>query len=136
MCDPVLNARWALWMRPRLSLSVQLVVYFDQHMHAFAWSKTIKNAQKWVKKSTFFIMRTRGSLRAHKEKWKKKVCWSAIGSDSQKLVDTHFWVFLIVCDHANACASMRSLVEIHNNWILKGLKNTKGCYIKNIWILK
>ena len=36
-------------------------------------------------------MRTRGSHKAHEEKQRKtknKVCWSAIGSDSQKLVDT------------------------------------------------
>ena len=36
-------------------------------------------------------MRTRGSRKAHEEKWrkkKKKFCWSGIGSDSQKLVDT------------------------------------------------
>ena len=64
---------------------------------------------------TFFIMRTRGSRRAHEEK-KKKVCWSAIGSDSLKLVYTqtlvdhleftfftHFQVFSIVLAHANAC---------------------------------
>ena len=28
---------------------------------------------------------------------------------------THFWMLLIVFNHANACASMRSLVKIHNN---------------------
>ena len=28
---------------------------------------------------------------------------------------THFWVFLIVFNHGNAWASMRSLNEIHNN---------------------
>ena len=26
----------------------------------------------------------------------------------------HFWIFFIVFDHANACASMHSLVEIYN----------------------
>ena len=41
-----------------------------------------KHFKLW--KSTFFIMRTRGSWR----KTKKKVCWSAIESESQKLVDT------------------------------------------------
>ena len=33
-------------------------------------------------------MPKRGSCKAHEEKTKKKVCWSAIGSDSQKLVGT------------------------------------------------
>ena len=55
--------------------------------HAFSWSKTIKNTQKWVKKYLFhhaYERHTRGLWR----KQKKKVCWSAIGSDSQKLVNT------------------------------------------------
>ena len=42
-------------------------------------------------------MRTRGSRKAHEEKQKKS------------------FMFLIVFNHVNACASMRSLVEIHNN---------------------
>ena len=47
----------------------------------------ISNSERMcnLQKSTFCIMCTRGSWR----KTKKKVCWSAIGSDFQKLVDTH-----------------------------------------------
>ena len=26
----------------------------------------------------------------------------------------HFWMFFVIFDHANACASIRSLVKIHN----------------------
>ena len=47
--------------------------------HCRKRSKTFKNHEK----STFFIMHTRGSSKAHKEKqrkMKKKVCWSAIGN--------------------------------------------------------
>ena len=43
-------------------------MYFDQQKW---WSKRMKNIRKsW--KSTFFIMRTRGSCKAHEEKWGKK----------------------------------------------------------------
>ena len=34
----------------------------------------------------------------------------------KKYFFTHFTMILIVFDHANACASMRSLVEIHNTY--------------------
>ena len=33
----------------------------------------------------------------------------------KKYFFTHFWMILIVFNHANTCASMRLLVEIHNN---------------------
>ena len=33
----------------------------------------------------------------------------------QRFFFTHFIMILIVFDHANTCASMRSLVEIHNS---------------------
>ena len=68
------------------------------HSHGQKQWKTFKNHRK----STFSIMHTRGSWR----KTKKKVCWLAIGSDSQKLVDTQklvahleFCCFLIVFLH-------------------------------------
>ena len=72
--------------------------------HAFAWSKMIKNIWKWVKKNLFH--------HAHglQRKTKKKVCWSAIGSDSQKLVDTlklvahlEFCCFCTFFYMSNAC---------------------------------
>ena len=57
--------------------------------HAFSWSKTMKNIQKsW--KSTFSIMCTKGSWR----KTKKKVCWSAIGSDSQNWLTHKRWLLI------------------------------------------
>ena len=123
--------------------------------HTFTWLKSTENIEKWWKK--YLLLHTHERLR--KDSWrklKKKVCWSAIGSDSQKLVDqnskwvtsvwvsTSFWESLpiadqqtffyivhwepLMCmmkkllfysvssvfDHANAYASMRLLVEIHN----------------------
>ena len=51
----------------------------------------VENDQKHLKmskKSTFFIMHMRGTWEAYEAKRRQKVCWSAIGSDSQKLVDT------------------------------------------------
>ena len=60
--------------------------------HVFAWSKkTIKTLENY-QKSTSFIIITRDSHKAHAK----------------------IYVFFIVFDHANACTSMRSLVEIHN----------------------
>ena len=87
-------------MGPHLKNETQLpwghqdVVYFDQQMHGRKRSKTLENDEK----STFFIMRTRGSYKAQEEKY----------------FFNHFQIFLVIFDHANACASMRLLVEIHN----------------------
>ena len=67
---------------------------------------------KISKKSTFFIMHTRGS------RWK-----------------THFWMFLIVFDPANACASMRSLVEIHNSRHQKTLVYLHFTFDTQRWFL-
>ena len=66
------------------------VVYFDQQMHACACVRIVENDQKhWkMKKKVPFPSCV---LEAHvrlMKKTKKKVCWSAIESDSQKLVDT------------------------------------------------
>ena len=73
--------------------------------HEFAWSKTTINIQKWRKKYLFHHACERHT-RGLRRKMKKKVCWSAIGSDSQKLVDTQklvahleFCCFLIVFLH-------------------------------------
>ena len=57
-------------------------VYFDQRKNVCACK--VENDEK----STFFIMHMRGTQEAYEEKQRKKVCWSAITSDSQKLVDT------------------------------------------------
>ena len=69
----------------RLNPRLTTVVYLTSECmlaHAFAWSKTTKFFENY-EKNTFFIMHTRGLQR----KTKIKVCWSAIGIDSQKLVD-------------------------------------------------
>ena len=68
------------------------VLYFDQRTHACAWSKMIKKHLKSMKKVPFPSCIPEANVRRMKE----KVGWSAIGSDSQKLV--------VEC----------SLVEIHN----------------------
>ena len=45
---------------------------------------------------------------------------------------THFTMILIVFDHANACASMRSLVEIHNT--LPTLNQRLSCLYQHLTI--
>ena len=70
-------------------------------------------------------MHTRGSRKAHKEKQKKSMLvsdWEWLSkAGRQPTLVAHleffhdFRMFLIVFDHANACTSMRLLVEIHNN---------------------
>ena len=67
------------------------------HLHGQKQSKKIENEEK----STFSIQRTRGSCKAHEE-------------NEEKSLFLNFPMFLIVFDHANAYASMRLLVEIHN----------------------
>ena len=56
-------------------------------VHAFAWLKLIENTRKWVKKVPFHHAYKR-LMRGLRRKLKKKVCWSAIESDSQSLVGT------------------------------------------------
>ena len=68
---------------------------------ANACLRTYQNDEK----STFSIMPTRGSYKTQEEKWSKSF-WSAIGS-----------MFFIIFNHADACASMHLLVEIHNRGI-------------------
>ena len=73
-----------------------------------------------MKKVFFFIMRARGTREAYKEKRRKKFVGQRLGVTPKSwLTDTlnlftHFQVFLIIFDHANACKSMQSLAEIHN----------------------
>ena len=64
---------------------MEIVVYLDQQMLTRKHSKIIKKGAP--QKSTFVIMRTKGSYKAL-VKMKKNICWSAIGSDSQMLVYT------------------------------------------------
>ena len=56
-------------------------------------------------------MRTKGSRKAHEEKRKKKFVGKRLVAH---LEFCSFLLFLIVFNRANACASMHSLVEIHN----------------------
>ena len=70
-------------------------------MHVFEWSKAIKNTQK-SSKSTFVIVRTRGSCKAHLGKWRKIMLVSNLEwlpkagwhSNARGLVD--FFLVLIV----------------------------------------
>ena len=50
--------------------------------------------------------------------------WSRydVGNIEQRNFFHNFQMFFIVFDHANACASMRSLVKIHNSWCLQQLE--------------
>ena len=98
---------------------LSFVVYFDQRTHACACICMVENNQKHSKirrlgvnqllgvtpnpwPTTFFFVFLREPLLSLSCAWWKRYFF------------THFRVFLIVFDHADACASMRSLVEIHN----------------------
>ena len=106
------------------------VVYFDQQNHAFAWSKMIKNAIKLFK--TYFYHHAYERLT---HKYEEKSFFLILRRDSNPPRQSQFcyqtsalppshhgWVeiqsncryFFSIFDHANECASMRSLVEIHN----------------------
>ena len=67
------------------------------HLHGRKRWKTFKDHEK----STSFIMRTKGSCKACEEKQrkqrktKKKVCWSAIGSDPREKLVEHLVFFMI-----------------------------------------
>ena len=58
------------------------VVYFDQQMHACACVRMVGKQWKTFKnheKSTFTIMGTTGSCKAHKQKWRKKLVGQGLG---------------------------------------------------------
>ena len=110
--------------------------------HAFTWSKTRKNTQKIFKKY-FFIVRMRDSRKAHatwncwgaNSFWVSTSVWESLlnakklhfsscscvsltwvsRTYNEKSTFLNFQAFFIVFDHVNACASMPSQVEIHNN---------------------
>ena len=107
--------------------------------HAFSWSKTIKNTWKWVKKVPFSSCVREAHVRLTKKNDPNEQtvfgCQPAFGSHSQSLTNKlfssfffvslscawwkrcffiHFWMFLTMRVHVQACASMPSLVEIHN----------------------
>ena len=68
-------------------------------------------------KSTFFIMRTRGSCKAHQTFFFIFLHESDISLLCpwwKRYFFHHFPMFFIIFDHVNACANMHSLVEIHN----------------------
>ena len=67
-----------------------IVVYFNQQTHACTCVRMVENDQKhskMSKKVPFSSCAREAHIRLTKKN-KKKVCWSAIGSGSQKLVDT------------------------------------------------
>ena len=118
-------------------------------LHGRKQWKTFENYEK----STFSIVRTRGSCKTNEEKRRKKFVGQRLGVTLKspltpkswlliwkivvlilflhnprmwvkpifiylkKVLFNDFWMFFIVFDHANACASMWFLVEIHNNYI-------------------
>ena len=76
-------------------LSYPLCISTREHMlvHAFAWSKTMKNIQKsW--KSTFSIMRTRGSCKAHEEKRRKKFVGQRLGVTPKSWLTPKRWLLI------------------------------------------
>ena len=91
-------------------------MFFTVFDHANATLLERVNIKKW--KSTFFNMRTTGSWR----KKRKKVCWLAIGSDSQKLVDNFFMIFncflqfLNMQIHVQACICWSKYTTIRSFW--------------------
>ena len=78
-------------------------------VHMFAWLKTIENFQK---------------------SWKKYLSHMSLSCAWWKrYFFHHFPMFVIFFDHANACASARSLVEIHN----RHLFIFQSPYSKGFW---
>ena len=127
-----------VFMRSQTLNPATIVVYFDQP-HAFAWSKTIKNTWKWVKKYLFHHAHERHK-RGLRRKTKKKVCWSAIGSDSQKLVDTlklvahlefccflYFFIFLREPYVSLSCAWWKRYFFTHFRMFLIVFDHAKAC---------
>ena len=77
--------------------------------NAWTWSKKMKNTQKSTRKYLFHFAQERLTWGSHR-KTRKKVCWSAIGSDPPKLVDTQKLVAYLefCCFH---CSSTRAVCE-------------------------
>ena len=87
------------------------VVYFHQRTHACASVRIFENDQKHLKmslKSTFFIMRTRGTREPYKEKRRKKTFFFVFLLESYMSLSypwwkgyffIHFWVLLIIFSH-------------------------------------
>ena len=104
------------------------VVYFDQQTHACAYVCMVENNQKHskVSKKVLFSSCTQEAHVRLTRKAKKKVCWSAIGSDSQKRVDTQmllfllifkcFWSFWTMRIHAQACVCWLKYTTYQTIW--------------------
>ena len=61
--------------------------------HAFTWLKTMKYIWKSWKK-WFFIMRTRGSCKAHEEKWGKKFVGQQLGVTPKSWLAPKSWLLI------------------------------------------
>ena len=112
--------------------------------HAFTWSKTMKNAWKLSKEyffrncwgATSFWVSTsvlESLLSAKKLHFSLCSCMSLTWVSREydkKALFKYFWVFFIVFDHVNACASMRQLVKIHNKHVYYAVQilSVKFCH--------
>ena len=69
------------------------------HSHGRKWYKTFKNHVK----STFFIMLTRGSCKAHGEKWRKKFVGQRLGVTLKSWLTPKRWLliwnFVVFCSN-------------------------------------
>ena len=90
------------------------VVYFNQQAHACACVGMVKNDRKhWkmMKKSTFSIMRTRGSCKAHEEKQRKKFVGQRLRVTPKSwLLIWNFFFYM-----SNACAWRKMFSERSKN---------------------
>ena len=92
------------------------------HSHGRKRQKTFKNDEK----SIFYERHKRGLRRKTKKSLFASVffvflCESLVSLSCawwKRYFFIHFQVFSIVFDHVNACASMHSLVEIHNTQVV------------------
>ena len=79
-----------------LSDKVTGVVYFDQQTHDCACIRMVENDGKHSKiiKSTFFIMRTRGSCKAREEKWREKFVGQKLGVTPKSWLTPKRWLLI------------------------------------------
>ena len=95
-----LLSNWTAWQ-----LQFRTAVYFDQPTHACVCICMVKNEEKHKK-----IMK--------KEPFPSCILKAHVGRMKKKVLFHDFLMFFIVFDHANECASMRSLVELHNTGLV------------------
>ena len=102
-----------------------VLVYFDQQTHAWAWIRMVENDKKSV--HVCMLIAKNGSS------YRKK--YETLSMYEYNVLD-NFRAFFIVFDHVKACASMCFLVEMHNImfyafWLAQKDWISKAEYIKD-----